>query len=97
MRLLLVLILLGFPVLEMFLLAKIGHYVGWWLAAWLIMSALTGVALIKEARIAMVRELSTVIRSGGSNIPACPASVPTVSTPTPATSRSRASSSDVVR
>ena len=70
MRLLLVLILLGFPVLEMFLLAKIGHYVGWWLAAWLIMSALTGMALIKEARIAMVRELSTVIRSGGSNIPA---------------------------
>ena len=70
MRLLLLLILLGFPALEMFLLAKIGHHIGWWLAAWLIMSVMTGMALIKEARFAMVRELSTVIRMGGSNIPA---------------------------
>ena len=70
MRLLLLLILLGFPVLEMFLLAKIAHHIGWWLAVWLGMSVMTGMALIKEARFAMVRELSTVIRSGGSNIPA---------------------------
>lgn len=70
MRLLMLLILLGFPVLEMFLLAKIGHYIGWWLAAWLVMSAMTGIALIKEARFALVRELATVINSGASNIPA---------------------------
>lgn len=70
MRLLLLLILLGFPVLEMFLLAKIGHHIGWWLAAWLAMSVMMGVALIKEARFALVRELATVINSGGSNIPA---------------------------
>ena len=70
MRLLLLLILLGFPVLEMFLLAKIGHHIGWWLAAWLAMSVMMGMALIKEARFALVREISTVIRSGGSNIPA---------------------------
>lgn len=70
MRLLFLFILLGFPVMEMFLLAKIGHYVGWWLAAWLIMSAMTGMALIKEARFNMVRELGTVLRQGGSNIPA---------------------------
>lgn len=70
MRLLLLLILLGFPVLEMYLLAKIGHYIGWWLAVWLIMSVMTGMALIKEARFTLVRELATVINSGGSNIPA---------------------------
>ena len=54
----------------MFLLAKIGHHIGWWLAAWLVMSVMMGMALIKEARFALVREISTVIRSGGSNIPA---------------------------
>lgn len=70
MRLLLLLILLGFPVLEMYLLAQIGHHIGWWLALWLVMSAMTGMALIKEARFALVRELSNVIRSGGSNISA---------------------------
>ncbi len=70
MRLLLLLILLGFPVLEMFLLAKIGHHIGWWLAVWLVMSVMTGMALIKEARFALVRELATLIRSGGSNISA---------------------------
>jgi UPF0716 protein FxsA len=70
MRLILLLILLGFPVLEMYLLAKIGHHIGWWLAVWLGMSIMTGMALIKEARFAMVRELTTVLRMGGSNIPA---------------------------
>ena len=70
MRLLFLVILLGFPVLEMFLLAKIGHYIGWWLAAWLVMSLMTGMALIKEARFALVRELANVINAGGSNIPA---------------------------
>jgi UPF0716 protein FxsA len=70
MRLLLLLILLGFPVLEMFLLAKIGHHIGWWLAVWLVMSVMTGVALIKEARFTLIRELATVINAGGSNIPA---------------------------
>jgi UPF0716 protein FxsA len=70
MRLLLLLILLGFPVLEMYLLAKIGHHIGWWLAVWLVMSVMTGMALIKEARFAMVRELATVLNAGGSNIPA---------------------------
>jgi len=70
MRLLLLLILLGFPVLEMFLLAKIGHHIGWWLAVWLVMSVMTGMALIKEARFALVRELATVINAGGSNLSA---------------------------
>jgi UPF0716 protein FxsA len=70
MRLLLLLILLGFPALEMFLLAKIGHHIGWWLAVWLIASVMTGMALIKEARFTLVRELAAVISSGGSNIPA---------------------------
>lgn len=70
MRLILLLILLGFPVLEMYLLAKIWHHIGWWLAVWLVMSIMTGMALIKEARFAMVRELSNVLRNGGSNIPA---------------------------
>ena len=54
----------------MYLLAQIGHHIGWWLALWLVMSAMTGMALIKEARFALVRELSNVIRSGGSNISA---------------------------
>ncbi|MEO6023175.1 MAG: FxsA family protein [Burkholderiales bacterium] len=70
MRLLLLLSVLGFPVMEMFVLAKIGQHIGWWLAVWLIMSALTGLALIKEARFNLVRELGVALSSGGSNIPA---------------------------
>ncbi len=70
MRLILLLSLLGFPVLEMFLLAKIGHYIGWWLAVWLVLSVMIGMALIKEARFALVRELAAAINSGGSNLPA---------------------------
>jgi UPF0716 protein FxsA len=71
MRLLLVGILLGFPLLETWLLLEIGRHIGgWWVLAWLVMSAVTGVALIKEARLNMLKELASVLSRGGSNLPA---------------------------
>jgi UPF0716 protein FxsA len=70
MRLLLVIILLGFPVLEAWLLVQLGRHIGWWLAVWLGMSAMTGVALIREARLSMLKELTLALSRGGSNIQA---------------------------
>ena len=70
MRLLIFLILLGFPILEIYLIAAIARQIGWWLFAWLGMSVITGLALIKEARFAMLKELANALQQGGSNIPA---------------------------
>lgn len=70
MRFWLVFILLGFPVLEALLLVEIGRHIGWWLLVWLLLSAMMGVALIKEARFVMLKELAMTLQAGGSNIPA---------------------------
>lgn len=70
MKFWLIAILLGFPILETWLLIEIGRHVGWWLLAWLLLSAMTGIALIKEARFSMLRELASTLQRGGSNISA---------------------------
>ena len=57
--------------MEMFVLAKIGQHIGWWLAVWLVMSALTGLALIKEARFNMVRELAWYSAAAALTSPHC--------------------------
>jgi UPF0716 protein FxsA len=68
MRVWLLFILLGFPVLEAAVSIEIGRHIGWWLLVWLVLSAATGMALIKEARFSMLRELGFALQSGGSNI-----------------------------
>jgi UPF0716 protein FxsA len=61
-------ILLGFPLVEAYLLVEIAGHIGWWLLAWLVLSTMTGMALIKEARFTMLRELAATLQLGGSNI-----------------------------
>jgi UPF0716 protein FxsA len=63
-RLLLLAILLGFPVLEIALLVRLAETHGWWVLAWVILSACAGVALIKEARFALVARLAAAVAEG---------------------------------
>lgn len=64
--LLIVFILLGFPALEIFVLAKLAGIIGWWLLLWLILAALTGWTLIQEEKLAMFGRLFSSLQSGQS-------------------------------
>ena len=64
MRFLILAILLGFPLLEATVLYQIGQGHGLWVAAWLVLAATLGIALIKEARFALVARLSTSLAQG---------------------------------
>jgi hypothetical protein len=64
MRLLLLVILLGFPVLELVVLVRLWEALGWWVLAWVALSACAGMALIKEARFAMVARLASGLAQG---------------------------------
>ena len=64
MRLLLIVTLLGFPLLEALLLVRLSESLGWWVLAWVVLAALAGVALIKEARFAMVARLAAGLANG---------------------------------
>jgi UPF0716 protein FxsA len=58
MRLLLIVILLGFPVLEALVLVRLSETLGWWVLGWVVLAACAGMALIKEARFALVARLA---------------------------------------
>ncbi|MBI3714639.1 MAG: FxsA family protein [Betaproteobacteria bacterium] len=67
MRLFILAILMGFPLLEGAVLYKLaagpdGH--GGWVLAWLVFAAIAGVALIKQARFAMVARLGAALAQG---------------------------------
>jgi UPF0716 protein FxsA len=64
MRFLLIGILLGFPLLELVVLVRLGEVLGWWIVAWVILAACAGAALIKEARFAMVARLAAGLSEG---------------------------------
>jgi UPF0716 protein FxsA len=78
MRLLLLAILLGFPILEIALLARLGEAHGWWVLAWVVLAAVAGVALIKEARFALVARLAAALAEGRFSIAALVDSARTV-------------------
>lgn len=78
-RLLLLMILLGFPLLEATVLVRLssgGH--AWWVVAWCILAALAGMALIKEARFALVARLAAALSEGRFSIAALVESARTV-------------------
>lgn len=78
-RLALLLILLGFPLLEATVLVRLGaggH--GWWVFAWCTLAACAGIALIKEARFALVARLGAALSVGRFNIAALVESARTV-------------------
>ncbi len=64
MRLVLIVALLGFPLLEAVVLVRLADTLGWWVLAWVILAAVAGVALIKEARFAMVARVAAGLANG---------------------------------
>ena len=78
MRLALFAILLGFPLLEAVVLVRLIQVIGWWIVAWLVLAACAGVALIKEARFALVARLAAGLAQGQFSIAALTDSARTV-------------------
>lgn len=70
MRLLLLAILLGFPLLEIVVLARLAETHGWWVLAWVVLAAVAGVALLKEARFALVARVGAALAAGQFSIAA---------------------------
>lgn len=62
----LLIILFGFPLLELFVLIWAAHYIGWWLLLVLVASAVAGWALIQEERFAVLGRVMTSTREGSS-------------------------------
>ena len=62
--LILLIILLCFPALEIYTLFQVADKIGWWLAVWLISSALAGFALIREEKLAFFGRLIVGMQSG---------------------------------
>jgi len=78
MRMLLLVILLGFPFLEAVVLVRLSQTLGWWVLAWVVLAACAGMALIKEARLAMVARLAAGLAQGHFSINALTDSARTV-------------------
>ena len=78
MRLLLIGILLGFPLLEAVVLVRLSETLGWWVLGWVVLAACAGMALIKEARFALVARLAAGFAQGSFNIGALTDSARTV-------------------
>ena len=64
--LLILLILLGFPALEIYVLAKLAGTVGWWLLPWLLSSAAVGGWLVRDAGAMLPLRLFAALQSGHS-------------------------------
>jgi UPF0716 protein FxsA len=64
MRLILFAILLGFPLLEAVVLVRLSQTLGWWVLAWVVLAAVAGMALIKEARFALVARMAADLAQG---------------------------------
>ena len=64
MRIVLVAILLGFPLLEAVVLVRLAETLGWWVLAWVVLAACAGAALIKEARFALLAGLAAGVAQG---------------------------------
>ena len=77
-RLLLIAILLGFPVLELVVLVRLGHTLGWWVLAWVVLAACAGIGLMKEARFALLARLAAGFAEGRFSIAALTDSARTV-------------------
>ena len=78
MRFLLIGILLGFPLLEVVVMVRLSETLGWWVLAWVVLAACAGVALMKEARFALVARLAEGLANGRFSIAALTDSARTV-------------------
>ena len=64
--LILLFFILVFPALEIYTMFQVADVIGWWLLAWLILSALIGWVLIKEESMAVFGRLAVTVQSGQS-------------------------------
>lgn len=69
-RLVLIGMVLGFPLLEAVVLVRLTQVFGWWMLAWVLVSACFGIALIKEARFALLARLAAGVAQGSFSISA---------------------------
>jgi UPF0716 protein FxsA len=59
------LILLGFPLLELWVAVWVAREIGWWLLVWLIADVFVGIALIREERFAVFGRVMSAMQQGG--------------------------------
>lgn len=64
------LVVLGFPALEIYTLFRVADLIGWWLLAWLVSSALIGWMLIKGESRAVFGRLAVAMQNSQSPIAA---------------------------
>ena len=64
------LVVLGFPALEIYTMIRLADVIGWWLLAWLAFSALLGWFLIKEESMAVFGRLAVAVQNGQSPLAA---------------------------
>ena len=57
-------ILLGFPLLELWVAVLLAQKIGWWLLLWFIATTLLGVTLIREERFAVVGRVMGALQQG---------------------------------
>lgn len=57
-------ILLGFPLLELWVAVLAAQKIGWWLLAWLAGAAFIGVTLIREEQFAIFGRLMSAVQQG---------------------------------
>ena len=57
-------ILLGFPLLELWVAVLVAQKIGWWLLAWLIGAVFIGVTLIRGEQIAIFGRLMGAVQQG---------------------------------
>lgn len=70
MRFLIGLILLAFPIAEIWLLVLLGQQYGWWLLLYLVVIALLGLQLIKDEKVLFTGRMMQSLGSGSSPIKA---------------------------
>lgn len=58
------LILLGFPLLELWVGILVAREIGWWLLVWMIADVFVGVALIREERFAVIGRVMSAAQQG---------------------------------
>lgn len=68
--LILLFFILLFPALEIYTMFQVADVIGWWLLAWLLLSALTGWILMKEESMAIFGRLAVAVQNGQSPIAA---------------------------
>jgi UPF0716 protein FxsA len=73
-----VVLILGFPVLEAWVLFKLGERFGWWVVAWLLVAVVCGVLLIRLEKLVWAVRIAASLRQQRSPLAALLASARTL-------------------